>query len=191
MAPHSSTGQELTMHLQTRTAAVIGTVAMRSGAVALAAPAAGAATPWHIYWADGYTNSIGESNLDRGDANPNFITGLGNPTGVAVAGDHVYWSNQKPTRSGGRTSTAPPSTRTSFPEPPGLDRLQSVPAVSTGAMYIPTRSPRRTSTAPTSTKNLINVGDRGGVAVNDQNIYFCSDAAPFIADANLDGGDVS
>ena len=40
--------------------------------------------------------TIGRANLDGTGANPNFITGAGNPSGLAVDGAHLYWANNAP-----------------------------------------------------------------------------------------------
>jgi virginiamycin B lyase len=56
-----------------------------------AAAAAVAVDAHYIYWASDST--IGRANLDGSDPNPNFITGTNMPLGVAVDGQHVYWSN--------------------------------------------------------------------------------------------------
>ena len=64
------------------------------------------------------THTIGRANLDGSGVDQSFITGANVPTGVAVDGQHVYWTNQLArTRSGGRTSTARASIRASSPAP--------------------------------------------------------------------------
>ena len=50
--------------------------------------------------------SIGRANLDGTGVEPDFITGAGDPVGVAVDGAHVYWANSCADRSGAPTSTA-------------------------------------------------------------------------------------
>src|SRR5262245_29523854 len=55
----------------------------------------------HIYWLEGGTyctpcpdGSIGRANLDGTDADPDFITGIHEPSfGLAVDGEHIYWSH--------------------------------------------------------------------------------------------------
>jgi virginiamycin B lyase len=59
----------------------------------------------HVYWANGGFGSdnggfgsgttIGRANLDGTGANQSFITGVENPTGVAVDGTHVYWAGTR------------------------------------------------------------------------------------------------
>jgi Domain of unknown function (DUF5050) len=179
------------MHLRTLTAAVIGTVVMCSGAVALASPVADAPPPPHVYWADGYTNSIGESNLDGSDSNPNFITGVANPNGVAVAEGHIYWSNTD-TDTIGRANLDGTDVNQSFIA--GASAPTQL-AVHRNRIYwcnVRTNEIAEANLAGSDVnQSLINVGDCGGVAVNDQHIYFSSDAGPFIGDANLDGSDVN
>lgn len=45
----------------------------------------------HIYWGTGST--IGRANVDGSGVNRSFVTGASTPTGVAVDGQHVYWTN--------------------------------------------------------------------------------------------------
>ena len=47
----------------------------------------------YLYWANGGMDTIGRANLDGTGVNQSFITGAGNPGGVAVDADHVYWAN--------------------------------------------------------------------------------------------------
>jgi hypothetical protein len=52
----------------------------------LNSPAAVAVDAAHIYWTSTADNAIGRSNLDGSSAVPHFITGAGNPEGIAVDG---------------------------------------------------------------------------------------------------------
>lgn len=46
----------------------------------------------HVFWG-GNNNNVGRANLDGGDPNPNFISGLpGYACGVAVDSNYVYWN---------------------------------------------------------------------------------------------------
>ena len=49
--------------------------------------------PTRVYWADGGTDSIGVANLDGTGVNQSFITGGRTPVGIAVNGQHIYWTN--------------------------------------------------------------------------------------------------
>jgi len=46
-----------------------------------------------IYWGDYSHGRIGRAANDGSNVNPNFITGLGSPAGLAVTADHIYWAN--------------------------------------------------------------------------------------------------
>ncbi|MGH9159480.1 MAG: carboxypeptidase regulatory-like domain-containing protein, partial [Vicinamibacteraceae bacterium] len=56
-----------------------------------ATPALAQEPPTHIYW--GSTDAIGRANLDGSEPNPSFVTGASVPYGVAVDGEHIYWTN--------------------------------------------------------------------------------------------------
>jgi hypothetical protein len=70
-----------------------------SGSAAGAAPTAyrqanlAAATP-QLYWVNyGPPGSVASANIDGSSANESFITGTNGPTGVAVDGQHIYWTD--------------------------------------------------------------------------------------------------
>jgi hypothetical protein len=46
-----------------------------------------------IYWIDRTTDSIGRAAIDGGSPEPSFITGIGNPFGIAVDANFIYWSD--------------------------------------------------------------------------------------------------
>jgi hypothetical protein len=46
----------------------------------------------HVYWADINTNSIGRANIDGSGVDNSFITGVTEPTGLAVNGSSIFWS---------------------------------------------------------------------------------------------------
>ena len=49
-----------------------------------------------VYWADltaGNESTIGRANLDGTGADHRFITRTGDPSGVAVDAEYVYWSD--------------------------------------------------------------------------------------------------
>jgi sugar lactone lactonase YvrE len=68
-------------------------VVLTAGLLAvIAAPSASA----YIYWADvsdGAGGTIGRANNDGTGVDRNFITGLKQPCGVAVDGQHIYWGD--------------------------------------------------------------------------------------------------
>src|ERR671911_356892 len=57
--------------------------------VSLALPATAGA---FVYWANNGGGTIGRANLDGSGVDQSFITGAGEPVGVAVDGEHVYWT---------------------------------------------------------------------------------------------------
>ena len=69
-----------------RAALALATLAI--GTLALAARADAA-----VYWANFNSGTIGRANLDGSGANQSFITGAGQPVGMAVDADHVYWTD--------------------------------------------------------------------------------------------------
>ena len=60
-------------------------------ALALAAPAADA----YIYWGDGSTGTIGRATNEGTGVEPNFITGVGNPSSLTVDSNYLYWGDEK------------------------------------------------------------------------------------------------
>jgi hypothetical protein len=55
-----------------------------------------------IYWTSPGNGTIGRANLDGTDADPTWISGLGEPSGLAVTSQFVYWT----TPGGGRSNGA-------------------------------------------------------------------------------------
>ena len=47
----------------------------------------------HVYWSDAQAGTIGRAELDGENPEPEFITGLENPQGVAVDGNHLFWTS--------------------------------------------------------------------------------------------------
>ena len=46
----------------------------------------------HVYWSNYNTAAIGRANVDRTEVNQSFIGTNFNPEGMAVDGNHIYWS---------------------------------------------------------------------------------------------------
>jgi virginiamycin B lyase len=77
------------------TAAAVATVLLlaASGGQAVGSP--------HVYWGNGCSpchnfrpsSAISRANLDGTGVNLRFITGVADPSGVAVDASHVYWSD--------------------------------------------------------------------------------------------------
>src|ERR1039458_5037646 len=53
----------------------------------------------YIYWTNYAGGKIGRADLNGGNLNASFITGLTNPMGIAVNGSYIYWSNFTATSS--------------------------------------------------------------------------------------------
>src|ERR1039458_3012785 len=53
----------------------------------------------YIYWTNSAGGKIGRADLNGGNLNASFITGLTNPMGIAVNGSYIYWSNFTATSS--------------------------------------------------------------------------------------------
>jgi hypothetical protein len=49
----------------------------------------------HIYWADPFHGAIDRADLNGGNVDYDFVTGLLNPCGVAVGAGSVYWTDFK------------------------------------------------------------------------------------------------
>jgi hypothetical protein len=68
-----------------------------SGAIGLL-PATGsegvAVDAGQVYWTNTEADTIGRADLDGGDVDQSFISGLTAPWGIAVDGQHIYWANR-------------------------------------------------------------------------------------------------
>ena len=58
-----------------------------------AVPFAVAVNSAHVYWANNGDDSIGRANLDGSGVDNHFITGVTQPTGVAVTSQYIFWSS--------------------------------------------------------------------------------------------------
>src|SRR5215469_97248 len=54
------------------------------------APSAGALG---IVWSNTFADTIGEANADGTGVNQSFIKSAGQPRGVAIEGNYIYWAN--------------------------------------------------------------------------------------------------
>ncbi len=49
----------------------------------------------HVYWVDGYSDTIGRANLDGTNVEDDFISPAGGvPCGIALDAQHLYWANR-------------------------------------------------------------------------------------------------
>jgi hypothetical protein len=60
---------------------------------ALGSPCGVAVDGSHIYWGNYFGNAVGRADINGGNVQPAFITGLNAPCGIAVDGQHIYWAN--------------------------------------------------------------------------------------------------
>lgn len=67
-------------------------VALLSGAMNFAAGATAAALTPQVYWSN-YNSTIGRANVDGSGVNQSFINDPGHPLGLAVDGEHIYWTD--------------------------------------------------------------------------------------------------
>jgi hypothetical protein len=157
---------------------------------AAAAPGAWAASPPQLYWSNAGTGAIGEANLDGGASKPSLITGLGDPFGLALDGQHIYWAS-----SGGAIGEA------------NLDGTNVNPAFITGGsvpdavavdrqhIYWANRSSGTIGEANLDgtdvNQNFITGASLPfGLAVDGQHIYWANYGGA-IGEANLDGTNVN
>jgi sugar lactone lactonase YvrE len=126
-----------------------------------ACPAAAAASPPHLYWAEG-SSGIAAANLDGTGVSPGLVPV--NAVAIAVDGQHLYW-------------TTPPTvqfdlngTSTTIPGRVGEANLDG------------------TGVNPSLVSGL---SDPAGVAVDGRHIYWADSASGTIGEANLDGSHVN
>lgn len=50
----------------------------------------------YVYFATDFGGAIGRADLNGSNVNLNFITGVGDVEGIAVDGEHIYWTNRSP-----------------------------------------------------------------------------------------------
>ena len=111
-----------------------GTIALAvAGCVLLLASSASA----YIYWADnpeGDGTTIGRAENDGSGVDRNFIAGLGNPCGVVVDGQHIYWG-YRGTNSIGRANLDGTGVETSFIPVGGGFQAPCGPSIGAGKLW--------------------------------------------------------
>ena len=116
-----------------------------------------------VYWGQGV--AVGRANLDGTGVNQSSIAPAGSPQGVAVDGQHVYWTNFF-TNSIGRANLDGSGVNQSFISPAAAVRRgwRSTASTSTGPTTAAARSGARTSTAPASIRasSAARAPSRGG-----------------------------
>ncbi len=150
-------------------------------------------TATHIYWTNGFTDTIGRASLDGSDVNQSFITGANHPSGLAVDSGHVYWGNfgngQPGTDSVGRANLDGTDVNPSFIT--GAIGVAGV-AVDAGHVYWSNFGANAIGRAnldgSTPSQGFITGLDNpNGLAVDAGHIYWTQYNASTIGRANIDG----
>jgi hypothetical protein len=151
----------------------------------------------HVYWANQDSNSIGRANIDGSAATNSFITGVTEPSGLAVNGSSIFWSSLA--GSVGRANLNGTGKDNSFIS--GLTLPCGV-ALDAGHVYwgeIDTGSPayigRASLDGSNKQPNFVTIPGTAspcGVAVNAANIYWTEPGifggGTRIGRANINGG---
>jgi uncharacterized protein YjbI with pentapeptide repeats len=158
------------------------------GTLALA-PAAWAISPPYAYWADSGGDTIGEASLD-GTVNASFITGVPGAFGVAVEGQHLYWTNSSTTI--GEANLDGTDVNQSFIT--GVDDPLGM-AVDGRHIYWANGGSNTIGEAnldgtDVNESFITGADDSHGVAVDGQHIFWAN-SSHTIGEANLDGTDVN
>jgi len=150
-----------------------------------------------IYWANPapYVDSIGRANLDGTGVDESFITAM-EPSAIAVDSSHLYWGHEVLSISradlDGSNPVLPFAVTGSFGSPPaGL-------TVGPGHVYWATYGPGINAVARAEIdgtdidQTFIDVADGypGGVAVDDQHVFWTNPVQDAIGRADLDGTDI-
>jgi hypothetical protein len=146
----------------------------------------------HVYWIDGYSDTIGRANLDGTSVEDDFIAPAGGvPCGIAVDAQHLYWANRGG-ESIGRARLDGSHVETKFfsaPENPcGV-------AVTSIAIYWSSESEgviRRTDISGLNGPEVIVSGATTpcGLAVDDSHLFWANSDLGTIGRARLDGTEV-
>jgi hypothetical protein len=141
-----------------------------------------------VYWASATGHQIGRANLDGTGVNTNFITGLGQPAGVAVDGAHVYWSDNT-TNTIGRANLDGSGVNTNF--------ITNAPAegIAVDGSHIywgtgPTIGRANLDGSGVDLSFITDVSAPDGVAVNATNVYWTDLLTGSIGRADLGGGNM-
>ncbi len=137
----------------------------------------------HLYWAtlgDGDNGTIARANLDGSDPNPNLVTGLSFPCGVALDGGHVYWAETAGDAIGRAALDGQAVTQTFVDGAPNVDSPCGV-AVHDGHVFwansdFPGSIGRADTSAPnTGVQQFVTGADQPcGVAANATHLYWAN-----------------
>jgi virginiamycin B lyase len=171
-----------------RLRAVLGALVVLLCVVLVAAPASA-----FVYWVNdsGGASSIGRANLDGTGVNQSFITGLSGAVGLAVDGQHVYWTQNVSTIA--RANLDGTDVNQNFitgvnPEFVAVDGMHIYWSDGENAMPI-----GRANLDGTDVNRdfITGTSDPQGVAVAGQHIYWTNASSGTIGRANLDGTGVN
>lgn len=162
-------------------------------------PAAGevpegmAASGGYVYWANLIGQSIGRANLDGSDPEPHFIqlSAASFPEGVAVEGSHIYWTAAGHGGEIGRSNLAGGEIEEELIT--GLGGAISALAADSTHLYWRTNVGvgRAALDGTEANPNLVTGQTSvGGVAVDNEHVYWTSFTTNRIGRAELDGGTV-
>jgi sugar lactone lactonase YvrE len=130
----------------------------------------------HVYWTNTEAGTIGRADIGGANPEPNFITGLENPEGIAVDSSYIYWAEARDHEEGdgtiGRSTLAGASIEKEFiagaSDPRGV-------AVNSEDIYWTngaTSQIGRSTLAGASPEQSFHYLENGwGIAVNASNIY--------------------
>jgi virginiamycin B lyase len=162
-------------------------------AITVVSPPASAGA--YVYWANynpGHGTALGRANLDGTGANQSFIAAATDSIGLAVDGQHVYWTNAL-AGTIGRANLDGTGVNQLF-----ITGLGLALGVAVDGQHIywtdegPSESIGRANLDGSSPNNNFITGARnpGAVVVDGQHIYWTNPSANTIGRANLDGTSV-
>jgi Low-density lipoprotein receptor repeat class B len=147
----------------------------------------------HVYWANLVGQAIGRSNLDGSNPEPNFLqlSAASFPEGVAIEGSHIYWTAAGHGGEIGRSNLAGGEIEEELIT--GLGGAISALAADPTHLYWSTNVGvgRAALDGEEVEKNLVTGQTSvGGVAVDNEHVFWASFTTNRIGRAELDGGTV-
>lgn len=147
----------------------------------------------HVYWANLLGQAIGRANLDGSDPEPNFIqlTAASFPEGVAVEGGHIYWTAAGHGGQIGRANLAGGEIDEELLA--GLGGAISALAADPTYLYWTTNvgvGRAKLDGSEVDTGLVTGQNNVGGVAVDNEHVFWASFTTNQIGRAKLDGGEV-
>jgi virginiamycin B lyase len=158
---------------------------MACAVASIAVPAAQASTQPLLFWTNTATGTIGAANPDGSAATQAFIGGTSDSVGIAVDGQHVYWTNGDNTigqanLDGGAVNQSFIST--SFPQGVAVDAQHIYWTSGDGTI-----GEANLDGARVTPDFITGADDPFGIAVDGTRIYWANLTTGTIGEANLDG----